>query len=134
MNQTKENKIPCGHKNCPRANNGLTYCDQTNNRIREYSNKIKDVYAKWGFRIHKDLCSQTSVNIHTDIENLLDELLKSQEEYYDKGYADASIRWETYYLPKFLKKQREEICLKIAEYSGINDIQTKELLSIIKEE
>lgn len=36
-------------------------------------------------------------------------------------------------LKQALNKQRQEIINEIAQYSGINDIQTKELIKIIKE-
>lgn len=72
--EEKENKIPCGHKNCPRANNGLTYCVQTNDRIREeWNNKLKQKARD----IRACIDIEDSVMF---LEKFIAELLKSQKE------------------------------------------------------
>lgn len=79
MNQTnnRESKIPCGHKNCPRANNGLTYCVKINNRIREEWEKGLENIIYDSYQI-----IDSNGRGFENVKWFVDKLLKSQREGY----------------------------------------------------
>lgn len=82
-NYHKENKIPCGHKNCPRANNGLTYCVQTNDRIREeWREELKPKITIFNEedKDRKDVALAILNEYWDKLEPKIAELLKSQRE------------------------------------------------------
>lgn len=120
--QEKENKIPCGHKNCPRANNGLTYCVQTNDRIREeWREELKPKITIFNEedKDRKDVALAILNEYWDKLEPKIAELLKSQKES----------------LTKKLEK-RQDLFNFVPEINGYKYIKTKDLdvLSLIKEE
>jgi hypothetical protein len=60
-------------------------------------------------------------------------VLKEAQGFNKAQYLLMIKLFEDFILSKALDEQRDGIISEIAQYSGINDIQTKELIKIIKE-